>query len=248
MAEILGNYIVSGVCAAFDATAVGSRVLKAATLMDYLDEFVPLHDVAGRGSAMIKLPEAAFPAVLGGDGCVPSHATNADYVMRTWRGETGLYLSRAHALPVTSLHVLAYSRATYLADPDKDATDPWTGALTWDAVNQRQDIEQIEHWLKEETCPETVIVGVFASGLPGPPPLARRALVHNIAGGNAAYLPQTRLTETGDLEARLRDTFMQTAEEGERRALEHDVKLLHAWIAQARATDFHEQKFRVVAD
>jgi len=154
------------------------------------------------------------------------------------------FLRREHALPVQNLTVLLFTAAAYRTDPDKDQIDPLTGTLTWDAQNQREEIA----WLRNRNIEDErlVIVGVFASGLAERPPLPRRALLHNIAGGNAAYLPKTTPSEHGIVDAA---TGASTPDaDAWIEAMIHDVAMLHNWIAHAKTTERWECHFAVVAD
>lgn len=238
----LCDHYISSVCTAFNPPGLGARVGSSVRVAprEFFTALQPLVAAAdlSRGVAFVQCPPEMFPLVTSGDGQIPTPQKPEHFVLVEWRGEVDKFLQRRYALPVRSLHVLVYTVAAYCADPDQDQVDLLTGELTWDARNQREEILQLRTAKAADDA--LIVVGVFASGIGGRPPLARRALLHNLAGGNADYLPATRATDWTD--SRLVCGYALAAR------VTHDLQLLHNVIHSAKDTEAWERRYWVVAD
>lgn len=180
------SFAISNVCAAFDSSGVGTRVLNEAALLAVLEGALEEYDTSkdrSPGQHWIVLPEKAWGLVSCGDGKIPPKDVDPDpFIIREWRGEQMELLPRKYAAPVTGLAVAVYTADAYCSDPDPSLT------------------EEERHRIRS-TGVGHVIVGVFASG--GPPNrvtlksgrtlgvCSPSRLEANLAGANPEYLGMT---------------------------------------------------------
>ncbi len=150
---------------AFNASAVGTRVLNPAAFNAILASACESFDFAGQttpGQGFVMLPEAAREAVSAGVGL---HVDNPEaYVLRSWRGSVNAYLKREHAAPVEGVAAVVYTVGAYLSDPD--------------VAGDSGEVARVR-----ESGATHVIVAVLAFAGPKAP-LSPGRLVSNLAGGN----------------------------------------------------------------
>ena len=165
------NIIKAATLTAFDNMAVGTRVIARYWFMVHVKEACEEHDFETEPQALLNLPDAAGILVHGGVG--KRVAALDAYVIREHRGRADIFLRRDYKSPVSSVSVVVYSRAAYLADPDvlKDPTE-----------TRRVEI----------SAADLVLVAVIAR-CGDKAPLSPYRFVANLGGGNNAYL-----TKTGD--------------------------------------------------
>jgi hypothetical protein len=157
----------SNILTAFDAEAIGSRVLDGhqGYFLDGLRAAIERHDSSGDrvpGQHFIVCPELK-DHVSAGDG--PKSDDPADYVVRSHRETPHMYLRREKAGEVQFVACVVYTLEAYGRDPEVDA-------------------EELAR-LQERGCSH-VLVAVIASSGPAAPVTPFR-FVSNLAGGNREY-------------------------------------------------------------
>jgi hypothetical protein len=160
------RFELADVVTAFDNMAIGTRVGNRAAFEVCLGMAVDAHDTArdrAPGQHFIVMPlEAATAADV---TCGVGHRTAniTDFVLRNHRGNVSPFLRREHALPISFLACIVYTREAYMADP-----------------------EVVESGEVIATDATHVIVAVLASAddVPNPLPRGTYRLAHCLAGGN----------------------------------------------------------------
>lgn len=160
------KFEIYGDLTAFKSTGViGSKVIDTDSFMAALTSAVDSHDSSGdraEGQHFVHLPESAWSSVSAGVGHKSKDPD--DYVVRTHRGQPGMFLRRDKAAEVEGLACVVYTRDAYLNDPDI-ADEP-----------------EEEARIKASDCTH-VIVAVLAFAGPKAA-LTPYRLVYNLAGGN----------------------------------------------------------------
>lgn len=186
---------LADIVTAFDERTIGSKVLDEAKFMVCLADAIANHPwwtCRQEGQAYITLPQEACAFVSGGVGKRTQNPE--DYVIRTNRGEVGLYLKRyaermepvwvteddetfatvrpktvSLAAPVDNVAVVVYTLDAYLRDPDCSEEE-----------RKRVTDMGLTH----------VLVAVLASS-GKPSTLTAHRFVANLAGGNNEALAWT---------------------------------------------------------
>lgn len=154
--------VSADIVTAFDAKAVGSRVVRAPEFLAEAVSLIERTDFAAQrvpGQAFIPAP-TLVPFVSAGVG--RRSLNPEDYVVREYRGHVSAYLKRGLAAACESCALVVYTRDAYFRDPDVTPAE----AARIDALS-----------------PTHVLVAVLASAGPKPP-YPPRTLVRNLAGAN----------------------------------------------------------------
>ena len=155
----------ANIVAAFNDSAIGSRVIERAPFLGSAKRAIAAHDFSKDrvpGQALVPVPEA-IPFVSAGVGL--RSPDPEDYVLREHRGQVGAYLKRSRAAKVESCALVVYTRDAYLKDPDVDGAE----------------VARIDYMVGGEAT--HVLVAVLAAAGP-PPPLSAYRFAWNLAGGN----------------------------------------------------------------
>lgn len=160
---------ISNIVSAFSTTTIGTKVVDHARFLSLVDSAISTYDWSAcrqAGQGFINLPPEAISLVSAGCG---KHTHNQDdYVVRTHRGEVGLYLKREKAEVCTGVAVVVYTREAYNNDPQV-------------IEGNRQVSDEYTH----------VLVAVL--GFAGPKPeVGMGRFVINLAGGNNEYAQYTK--------------------------------------------------------
>ena len=155
----------ANIVTAFDDSTVGSKVTSPREFLFALEEGVRSHDTSrdrapGQHFVVLSTPEA-MSAVSCGIGLRPTDPD--DFLLRNHRGNVSVFLRREHALPVSFLAAIVYTREAYLSDPDVVASG---------------------ETVAEEATHVLVAVLASAEGVPNPLPRGTYRLAHCLAGGN----------------------------------------------------------------
>jgi hypothetical protein len=213
------NFYVSRICTAFQEKTIGTKVIKPDAFKGVLAQTLTKYKMPPSGHGFAPMPEA-HEFVSCGVGRIDDTTEESDLVVRKHRGNWGVYLRREKAIPMDSLYCVVYTREAYLLDPDVEP-------------------EEIAE-LGEATH---VIVAVLAS-VGAKAPLGPNTLIHNIAGGNAEFIPQTEPNSTLGFVAAL--TQPPVIEQTRKYA--NDLSLLHMIINRAKETEQYWQEWMIVAD
>jgi len=204
---LMATFVVSKVCSAFEDKGVGTRVLNREAFLAVLVQDMYLY----------SFPDGSVPGTAAGQGFIPlsrdaeslvscgvgRRTKNPDdYVAREWRGQVSLFLRRELAPMPEHVSVVVYTVDAYLADPDVASDEAEVARVRKDKATH-------------------VIVAVLASVGPKPT-LSPERFVHNLAGGNKAFLPR------------------ETAEEND--------KFLRELCSQAEAIKAYAEEWCTVAD
>jgi len=161
------KFAFANILTAMDDRTIGSKVGNPRGFLQALETAVENHDTSrdrAPGQHFVVMPMDAVAA--GEVTCGIGHRTENpdDFVLRNHRGNVSAFLRREHALPVTFLASIVYTREAYMEDPDVADSEGVTIA------------EEATH----------VIVAVLASadGVPNPLPRGTYRLAHCLAGGN----------------------------------------------------------------
>lgn len=171
---------IARIVTAFNPQAIGTKVKSTEeSIRDFYQVLVAAienHDPSTDrmvGQHFIKLPDTANDLVWCGVG--KRTPNPEDYVIREHRGQVSLYLKRSpfivDQVPVTSVHVVMYTKEAFLADPDGTA-------------------EEFERTEQETPGYTHVLVAVLAAA-GDEPKLSPYRFVHNLAGGNNEALAWT---------------------------------------------------------
>ena len=155
---------------AYKGAAVGSRVLYDLPFNEGLFTAVKDHDPSVdrvAGQHFIVLPEELYDTVSAGDGRRTDNPN--DYVVRSHRGEVGLFLKRLQAGATNFLAVVVYTIEAYIADPD--------------VIADADELVRVIRAKWHDHGTSHVLVAVIASSAPQAP-LTPYRLVKNLAGGN----------------------------------------------------------------
>jgi hypothetical protein len=154
------KFSVASICTAFESKTIGTKVLDKDAFLAALGAAVEKYEMPESGHAFVAVD--AVGLVSCGVARDPAGFTETDVVAREHRGHWAVYARRDKASKADSVACVVFTREAYLADPDV----------------QESLAEGITH----------VIVAVLAFAGPKSP-LPIWTLVHNIAGGNAEFVP-----------------------------------------------------------
>ena len=106
-----------------DEKCVGSKILNPEEFRKRLVTEIIRHDHksdSAPGQHVVTLSYETIEA--SGIVCGIGLRTNNlnDYIIRSWRGQVGLYLKRECAVPVEMCRVIVYTKEAMIADPDVD--------------------------------------------------------------------------------------------------------------------------------
>lgn len=165
----------SHIVTAFDAQAVGTRVLDEVAFRAALDEAVAAHEFPENGQAFITLPQSAHQTVSAGVAKLAG-LSDDDLFVVTWRGLRRICAPRSAAAEVESLRVVVYTLDAYRSDPDAQG----------DSEEARQIRREVAAFERDGAT--HVLVAVLAYAGPKAPydPIT---LLRNVAGANAEFLP-----------------------------------------------------------
>jgi hypothetical protein len=161
--------LISNICSAFTATAIGTRVVDGDAFLISLVAAICGHDDSTDripGQLFVRVPGVAYDMVSAGVGKRSENPN--DYITRTHRGQVNLYLKREKAAPVEGLNAIVYTRDAYLGDPD--------------VQKDQSETERVSN-----SGATHVLVAVLASVGPKSP-LTPDRFVKNLAGGNREAL------------------------------------------------------------
>jgi hypothetical protein len=208
--------LTADIVTAFDHQTIGTKVMDPDTFWRALEAAIAGCTFPAAGQAIVALPVSAYEAVSAGVRRV-EHLGQEDFVVRKHRGHWGLYARRPQLgdvpTAVTDLSCVVYTKAAYLADPDLTAPE-------------RERVLYAD--------PEYVLVAVLASASVSRSPLPIWTLVHNIAGGNNAFIPESSKGP------------MKLVDHG--KVVSADLALLAHFIAQAKASEEYWRDWAIVAD
>lgn len=199
--------MISDICEAFKAKAVGSKVDKAhkAGFMKALEKAINKHDWSKDrvlGQAVIDLPKTVNKMVSPGSWYRSKR--KEDYVVREFRGSIGMYLKRSsfdgfvHSA-CAKVRCVVYSRDAYYSDPDftpdeRDKAEKFFGAGWCDT--------------------EFVLVAVLGDPDKRPSTVSYSRFVKNLAGANNEYFKMNK-KEVVDLAKKVvsyRDEYIGVAD------------------------------------
>ena len=116
--------MISDICQAFNENGVGSKVkpemhthFKKALVYAILN-----HDFSKDkfpGQSIVELPKTVNDCVFPGTWVRGSKDPN-DYVLRSYRGEVGMYMKRTSEMKTHRISCVVYSKEAYEKDPDFD--------------------------------------------------------------------------------------------------------------------------------
>lgn len=171
--------LFASTCTAVQDAAIGSRLLPQHRI-EFIGEVISaikLDDAIGGpdaiGQYLIRLHPATTRMVLSGLG--KRSVDPDDYVLRSHRGYVSAFLKREHAAPTLAVDVVVYTREAYLKDPD--------------VQQDERELHRVQH-----SSATHILVGVLAHGA-SESELSPFRFVHNLAGGNNAYLPENLTVE-----------------------------------------------------
>jgi hypothetical protein len=156
------NIKVSGICQAFDASCIGTKVTDKDAFMAELSVALAAYTMPANGQGYVVLSSVVEPIVLSGD-CERAGLTEQDYVVREWRGEVQLFAKRREQRTAFCAAIV-YTAEAYCTDPQVDDAE-------------RERIAGATH----------VLVAVLGSRGPKPT-LSSSRFVRNLAGGNTRWL------------------------------------------------------------
>lgn len=213
---------VSPTCTAFSERSVGTKVLiSKAVFLELLatvvegaikeDRFpkngqsfldlppqITVESILRCGVAKMETVRRCAIPIPGSYSMAAAYNLKENMHVVEWRGIPGVYAHPRTAAKTEFAAAVIYSREAYNADPDVQRED-------------RAVTEEYTH----------VLVALI--GTAGPKaPYSHQALVHNIAGGNTAFLPQD--------------------------SVEKDMALLNKIINYAKDTEAYAKEWMVVAD
>jgi len=211
-------FSVASIVSAFGAKTIGTKVVDEKRFKAFLA------DALGTGirddfrQMRLLLPHAAHETVSCGVARISDIHGDDDLVARIHRGWPGVYARREKAAPISSLSAVVYTREAYLTDPDVLA----------DSAETARIIDEDARY---------VLVAVLADAAPAPAPApSPTAFVHNIAGGNARFIPATKIEENGTIHG------------SEIWSISGDLDLLHKIISEARWVENYWKNYIIVAD
>lgn len=236
LAFLTPTIIMSDVCKAFDLACVGTRVNNTKVFMAYFADAIGTYHMPEHGRGFVSFPSEWMEDInqRGIVSCGTGYnagRSDEDYVIRTWRGQKGIFLKREFAPKLETLHVVVSTKEAYLRDPDVMKRTEYHAAL------------------KAERGVKYVIIAVL--GTIGPvPPFGYQALVHNIAGGNEAFIPKFTADEIHLGRLELENMPLEHAQIEKVKALKgmEDLAMLHKWITMARETEAYNEMYSTVAD
>lgn len=217
----------ASILTSFDPTTIGTKVLSPMKFEAFLETALKDYIFPENGQGFIHLPKEAYSTVSAGVANFEEINKKGydyveDFIIRHHRGRYGVYAQRRHAAPVEGLACVVYTLDAYNRDPDVKF-----------AARVHIDKEKATH----------VLVAVLAFAGPKSP-LTPWTFVHNVAGGNNAYIPATYLEP-----AQIVTCGIGVRDNGDyAQALRHDIDLLHKIITDAKEIEDYWSKWIVVAD
>ncbi len=197
----------SSIVTAFDPRTIGTKVTDAECFMSMLRLALRDYTFPANGQGFVTLHPDTCSMVSCGVAPIDDKFGEGDFRVRKYRGQWSVFAARKWAAAVTRVECVVYTISAYLSDPD---------------------VHPHEREVLEANGAEYVLVAVLAHSSDSSP-LGPNTLIHNIAGGNASFIP---LTEAEVLA----------------KGPDHNLALLDEIVAQAKESEKYWSRWMVVAD